>query len=214
LNKLKSLDIFSGRVTDSGCAHISKITSLESLELCGGGVGDLGCNLLANLENLTSLNLSQNDRITNRGAAALATLTQLKALNLSNTRVNASALRFFSGLTHLQSLALYGCRGMDNGDGLDSLQSSLPSLKCLRLNVASEEDGIVLVDSDETDDEDSDEVEGLPQPGITRGKLSNLGPRYAAVAHANAVLEPGDAIAETNAAEDDSEDGSMYSDHD
>jgi len=128
LTKLKSLDIFSGRVTDTGCAHIAKITSLESLELCGGGVGDLGCNLLAYLENLTSLNLSQNDRITNRGAAALATLTKLKALNLSNTRVTSAALRFFTGLTNLQSLALYGCRGIDDGIGLDTLQSTLPEM--------------------------------------------------------------------------------------
>lgn len=159
LTKLKSLDIFSGRITDSGCAHISKITSLESLELCGGGVGDLGCTLLASLENLVSLNLSQNDRITNRGAAALATLTNLKALNLSNTLVNSAALRFFSGLIKLQSLALYGCRGIDHDENvLGSLQSGLPNLKCLRLNTASEDDGMVVASDSESDDDDDNEL--------------------------------------------------------
>ena len=67
LQNLKSLDIFSGRVTDHGCSHIAKIKSLESLELCGGGITDTGCSTLATLENLVSLNLSQNERITNRG---------------------------------------------------------------------------------------------------------------------------------------------------
>ncbi len=158
LKNLKSLDIFSGRITDVGCGHLSKISSLESLELCGGGVGDLGCTLLAQLQNLTSLNLSQNERITNRGAAALAALSNLKALNLSNTRVNAAALRFFSSLVKLQSLALYGCRGIENGNGLAKLQSGLPSLKCLRLNSNASDDGDGLVQLDPDQDSDDEEM--------------------------------------------------------
>ncbi|KAL7520561.1 hypothetical protein ACHAWX_005281 [Stephanocyclus meneghinianus] len=150
---LKSLDIFSGRVTDLGCTYLSKIKTLTSLELCGGGVGDLGCAHLATLSNLTSLNLSQNERITNRGAAALAALTNLKALNLSNTCVTHDALKFFSGLLKLQSLALYGCKDMVDSPGLDSLQSELPSLRCLRLNSAMDEDGIIN-HSDSDDDAD------------------------------------------------------------
>lgn len=140
LKNLKSLDIFSGRVTDAGCMHISHITSLTSLELCGGGVGDFGCaHLASRLDNLTSLNLSQNERITNRGAAALAALRGLKALNLSNTRVTSGCLKFLGELVKLQSLALYGCQGIDDGKNntnlaISSLQNELPSLKCLRLN--------------------------------------------------------------------------------
>jgi Leucine-rich repeat (LRR) protein len=159
LTKLKSLDVFSGRITDAGCVHIAKIESLESLELCGGGIGDMGCSLLANLDNLTSLNLSQNDRITNRGAAALATLTNLKALNLSNTQVNASALRYFSGLLKLQSLALYGCRDIDDENVLGKLQCGLPNLRCLRLNTSSDEDGMVMTTGNDTDDEEDDEID-------------------------------------------------------
>jgi Leucine-rich repeat (LRR) protein len=155
LTKLKSLDIFSGRISDAGCAHIASIKSLESLELCGGGIGDDGCTALATLDNLQSLNLSQNERITNRGAAVLAALTNLRALNLSNTLVNSAALRFFSGLIKLQSLALYGCRGIDDEHVIGKLQSGLPNLKCLRLNTASAEDGMVVACSDDDDDNDS-----------------------------------------------------------
>jgi len=161
LTNLKSLDIFSGRITDIGCSHISKIKSLETLELCGGGVGDLGCTLLGNLENLTSLNLSQNERITNRGAAALGALTNLRALNLSNTHVNSAALRYLSGLVNLQSLTIYGCRGIDDrGDGLVNFQNGLPNLKCFKVNKSVDVDGIVrhcTADSDDDDDDDDDD---------------------------------------------------------
>lgn len=166
LKNLKSLDIFSGRITDGGCLHISRIKSLESLELCGGGIGDPGCAMLATLENLTCLNLSQNDRITNRGAAALSALMNLKALNLSNTRVNSGALVHFGHLLQLQSLALYGCRGMEDMHGLDRLQKELPSLKCMRLNNGSDDDGIVMQqdrsdDEEESSDASNEEFEGI-----------------------------------------------------
>lgn len=144
LTKLKNLDIFSGRITDMGCGHLSKIKSLETLELCGGSIGDQGCSYLGSLENLTSLNLSQNERISNRGAATLAALTKLKALNLSNTRVSGSALCYFSGLYELQSLSVYGCPGMKTGTDLAKLRDGLPKLKCLRLDSASDMDGRML----------------------------------------------------------------------
>ena len=55
----------------------------------------------------------------------------------------------------LQSLALYGCRGMENSTGLDHLQNGIPSLKCVRLNTkGSDEDGIIRdLSVDDTDDE-------------------------------------------------------------
>mmetsp|Transcript_24385 Transcript_24385/g.38269 ORF Transcript_24385/g.38269 Transcript_24385/m.38269 type:complete len:969 (+) Transcript_24385:327-3233(+) len=153
---LKALDLFSGRVTDLGCAYLSKIKTLTSLELCGGGVGDLGCAHLATIYNLTSLNLSQNERITNRGAASLATLSNLKALNLSNTHVNSDALKFFSGLSQLQSLALYGCKDVEDNTKLDTLQSELPLLRCVRLNNVYNEDGVIDHGSESEEDEEGD----------------------------------------------------------
>jgi Leucine rich repeat/Leucine Rich repeat len=157
---LKSLDIFSGRITDAGCHHISKIKTLECLELCGGTVTDTGCTTIASsLQNLTSLNLSQNERITNRGAAALAALSKLQSLNLSHTSVNSEALIHFSNLRNLQSLAIYGCRGMDHPDGngmLERLQSGLPNLKCVRINNGTNDDGVLSTSEEDTDEEDFD----------------------------------------------------------
>jgi len=118
----------------------------------------LGCAHLATIYNLTSLNLSQNERITNRGAACLAALSNLKALNLSNTHVNSEALKFFSGLSKLQSLALYGCKDIEDNPKLDSLQSELPLLRCVRLNGANNEDGVI--DHGGESEEEEEEVEG------------------------------------------------------
>lgn len=160
--KPRSLPVISICVRIS-CAFLSKIKTLINLELCGGGVGDFGCAQLATLSNLESLNLSQNERITNQGAAALAALTNLKALNLSNTCVTPIALKYFSGLLKLQSLALYGCRDMIDSPDLDSLQSELPSLRCVRLNSDVNEDGVINHDDSESDDyesNDDDTIEG------------------------------------------------------
>mmetsp|Transcript_13749 Transcript_13749/g.21014 ORF Transcript_13749/g.21014 Transcript_13749/m.21014 type:complete len:879 (-) Transcript_13749:1467-4103(-) len=163
LSKLRALDIFSGRITDYGCIHLSKIKSLESLELCGGGIGDRGCAYLASLENLSSLNLSQNERITNRGAAALAALSKLKALNLSNTRVDSGAMQFLGSLVHLQSLALYGCEGVDDR-AVSTLQNELPSLKCLRLHnenlIAPPDDPMYMHESSDEDEDASFQEDG------------------------------------------------------
>ena len=113
----------------------------------------MGCAHLATIYNLTSLNLSQNERITNRGAASLAALSNLKALNLSNTHVNSEALKYFSGLSQLQSLALYGCKDIEDNTKLDSLQRELPLLRCVRLNNAYNEDGVIDRGSESEDEE-------------------------------------------------------------
>jgi Leucine-rich repeat (LRR) protein len=163
LPKLKSLDIFSGRIADSSCLHIARIRSLESLELCGGGIGDAGCLSLATLYNVEHLNLSQNESISNHGASALAaTLTNLTTLNLSNTGVNSGVLRYFKNLTKLQSLSMYGCKGMDNRVRLDAFECRLPNLKCLRIDKkASEKEGMMLVDSSEESSSEEEEEEDL-----------------------------------------------------
>lgn len=218
LQNLRCLDVFSGRITDSGCAHIARIKSLESLELCGGGVGDLGCTLLSSLENLTSLNLSQNERISNRGAASLAGLKNLRALNLSNTRVNASALRFLGGLVKLQSLALYGCRGIEEGKGLAALQNGLPSLKCLRLNTSSNEDGTIEPGDEEEEEEDLITMELARFSGHQLARHTalfreNTGLSVAAEANGSEDSFMDDLALEGHSDNDD-DDESFYSDHD
>jgi Leucine-rich repeat (LRR) protein len=208
LEKLKSLDIFSGRVTDSGCAHIAKIKSLDSLELCGGGVGDLGCTLLATLENLTSLNLSQNERITNRGAAALAILTNLKTLNLSHSQVNSHALCYFSGLLKLQSLALYGCTGIDENNGLDRLQNGLPNLKCLRMNTVSPDDGVIMQTDNDSDDGDEDDLDSDSDSDMV---VTSRRPPVPAFQNSDSSDDDSEMDDEDDVSADDD---SSYSDHD
>ena len=89
---------------------------------------------------------------------SLAALSNLKAVNLSKTRVNSGALKFFSGLVRLQSLALYGCKDVEDSPGLYSLQNELPSLRCLRLNSALDQDGVIdHVELDEDEDDHSEE---------------------------------------------------------
>jgi hypothetical protein len=107
-------------------------------------VGDLGCSYLAALEGLKTLNLAQNERITNRGAACLAVLTNLKSLNLSCTTVTSDCLRYFMNLKELQSIALFGCKGIREKSRVGDLENALPSLRCVRLTDSSREDGMVL----------------------------------------------------------------------
>ena len=115
----------------------------------------LGCHHLSELKNLTSLNLSQNERITNIGASSLATLENLKALNLSNTNTTSEVLPFYKSLVHLQSLAMYGCKGIHNSTQMQDLQRHLPNLKCMRLSVSSDGDGTI----DEGESEESDGID-------------------------------------------------------
>ena len=64
-------------------------------------------------------------------------------------------MRFLGNLVKLQSLALYGCRGIDDSDSINLLHSELPSLKCLRLNHEDDEDDAMMedeIDSDEDED--------------------------------------------------------------
>lgn len=107
-------------------------------------MGDLGCSYLAALDGLKSLNLSQNERITNRGAACLAVLTSLKCLNLSCTAVSSDALRYFMNLKCLQSVALFGCKGIKEKARVNDLENNLPNLRCVRMSESCKDDGLVL----------------------------------------------------------------------
>ena len=210
LKMLKSLDIFSGRITDAGCAHLLKIKTLESLELCGGGISDMGCTLLAQLDNLTSLNLSQNERITNRGASSLSALRNLKALNLSNTRVTASALQYFGHMLKLQSLALYGCRGIDDSRGLDRLQSGLPSLKCVRLNNGPSDDGIIMATDDDSEDVSEDEFDDS-ETDIVYSRRTAVAPFQDSDSDEDSDMEDADSGEEDRSNDDSSSYYSNYS---
>lgn len=75
LQKLESLEVCGGRVTDAGLAHLSCIPSLTSLSLAHNvGITDHGLPLLARLSNLCSLNMT-HCKITGPGLTALYGLT-------------------------------------------------------------------------------------------------------------------------------------------
>ena len=82
-------------------------------------------------------------------------------MNLSNTRVTSLALRSLGGLVALQSLALYGCKGIEDAESIDALQRGLPSLRCLRLNSTSDDDGILGAPPPEEEGEDDDDDEEI-----------------------------------------------------
>lgn len=157
LKQLVQLDLFSSHITDRGCLYLSRLTSLESLELCGGGIGDAGCELLSRLVQLQHLNLSQNEDITNQGIAHFKNLQQLRSLNLSQTSVT-SAMPLVS-LKELQSLCVFGCRGMTD---LHVLETKLPRLRCLRYSNTTPEEGMMLDGPEDDCKEDySDEDDTL-----------------------------------------------------
>ena len=55
--------------------------------------------------------------------------------------------------------------GIEDSEGLHALQQELPSLRCLRLNSASDNDGVIdatLLVDDEEDEEDDDQDEDMP----------------------------------------------------
>ena len=76
--------------------HLQK---LESLEICGGRVTDLGVAVLSTVPSLTSLSLAHNLAITDTALPLLARLTNLCSLNLTHSKISGSGLTALYGLT-------------------------------------------------------------------------------------------------------------------
>lgn len=121
--------------------------------------------------------MAQNELITNAGASSLAALSNLKALNLSNTRVNADALHFFRGLRQLQSLAMYGCRGVHGSPKTQTLHCELPNLKCLRVDGVSDNDGTLDNTYDDSDQDEESSAESIVEE-ISLGNDSEGGSNF------------------------------------
>ncbi|DBA71808.1 TPA: hypothetical protein ACH3X2_011002, partial [Trebouxia sp. C0005] len=81
--------------------HLQK---LESLEICGGRVTDLGVAVLSTVPSLTSLSLAHNLAITDTALPLLARLTNLCSLNLTHSKISGNGLTALYGLTGLQAL--------------------------------------------------------------------------------------------------------------
>ncbi|CAN0208845.1 unnamed protein product [Pylaiella littoralis] len=131
LRLLESLDVFSASVSDYGVAHgLTRLPSLTSLEVCSGRLTDRGLYHLSRVKSLTRLNVSQNLGVTAAGVRHVGTLTGLRALNLSSCSVTPASLDSLTDLVHLESLSVYGCR-LEMSD-LEQLRGKLPNLRVVR----------------------------------------------------------------------------------
>jgi beta-lactamase regulating signal transducer with metallopeptidase domain len=123
---LQSLDLKnSGRVTDTGVAHLAGLTRLLLLDLEGTKITDAGLEHLRGLSELQYLRLKSTP-VTDAGLAYLKGLTGLSALNLQDTGITDVGLEHLKGLTRLQALDVSGTRVTDAGmvhvKGLTRLQ--------------------------------------------------------------------------------------------
>ena len=85
---------------DAPCILIHRhLQKLESLEICGGRVTDLGVAVLSTVPSITSLSLAHNLAITDTALPLLARLTNLCSLNLTHSRISGNGLTALYGLT-------------------------------------------------------------------------------------------------------------------
>jgi Leucine-rich repeat (LRR) protein len=128
LTRLRRLDLFGARVSDSGLPYLLVLRhSLRELDICGGGLTDAGMPAIAALTLLERLNLSQNWRVTDESVPHLCTLRQLRSLSLSGTGITgAGVLLFAVAPPRLEALAVYGC---DVAREAEQVQAARPPVR-------------------------------------------------------------------------------------
>ncbi len=117
----------SAKITDSGLAHLKRLTHLEVLNIAGSGVTDAGVGNLQSFKKLRWLNLDRT-AMGDEGLRQLCELNSVRWLSLRGTNVTDDGLESLSRLTGLEQLAVEGARISD--DGLKHLYS-MKSLKSL-----------------------------------------------------------------------------------
>ena len=126
LTRLKNLTHleFTGRLSDTGLAHLGEMTQLRQLHLQRTGlVTDAGLKHLKGLTNLESLMLT-GCKVTDAGLEHLKGMTKLEKLDLSETDVSDAGLEHLQGLTNLRLLTLK--RTSVTAAGVERLQEALP----------------------------------------------------------------------------------------
>lgn len=78
------------------CRHLQK---LESLEICGGRLTDAGVAILSTIPSLRSISLAHNVGITDNALPMLARLTNLSSLNMTHCKITGAGLTALYGLT-------------------------------------------------------------------------------------------------------------------
>lgn len=77
-------------------------------QVCSGRLTDRGLYHLSRVKSLTRLNVSQNFGITAAGVRHVGTLTRLRSLNLSSCNITPSSLDSLTGDRHIPSDFSYG----------------------------------------------------------------------------------------------------------
>ena len=81
------------------CVRCRKLQKLESLEVCGGRVTDVGAAVISLIPSLTSLSLAHNVGITDAALGHLARLPHLCSLNLTHSKITGNGVTALFGLT-------------------------------------------------------------------------------------------------------------------
>ena len=115
-----------GNLADDDLKIVSRLTQLKSLRLYSAKITDAGLVNLSHLTELQELYLVQA-AITNSGLENLKGLTQLRSLWLYGTNVSDAGLVNLRGLSQLKYLSLVFTKVSDNG--IEELQKALPSCK-------------------------------------------------------------------------------------
>jgi hypothetical protein len=115
LSSLKCLDFnYCHKLSDASLAHLSRLSNLESLNLetCNQ-ITDLGLHQLRVMTTLKYLDLGFCN-ITDKGIAHLNGLTNLVDLNLCKCTISNDSINHLIKLTNLNKLSLYGASDISN----------------------------------------------------------------------------------------------------
>lgn len=118
MKKLRKLDLFSnpstGRISESGLAHLTYLTALEDIRLPYGAMTDKGLTHLARLDSLWRLNLS-SAQLTDAGLAVLPRMKSLRDVELSCPGITDAGLAAVCRCAGLKSLTIGRCGITDAG---------------------------------------------------------------------------------------------------
>ena len=121
-NKVVSLKLSRGPVSDADLEHLKRLTNLRYLTLGETQVTDAGLEHLKRLTNLHYLTIG-NLQVSDAGLKHLKELPNLAELSLDGTLVSDAGLEHLEEMTNLQSVWLRNTQVTD--DGVKKLKNAL-----------------------------------------------------------------------------------------
>lgn len=106
LMKLEELIADEGiEITDSGLAHLARMTQLKALWIANNPLTDAGLSHLRGMTQLSALSLD-NTYVTDAGLTHLSHLTRLETLSLNRTQITDEGFRHLSRCNQLHAICL------------------------------------------------------------------------------------------------------------